>query len=161
MAGHRRRHGRRRRGRGRVMSKTEIDFTDEDAVLAEMAAELDIDPDDLDIKEESGMSSFGVTVYEITIRGSKHGKEWKVVENDDAERELAIAIVKQDLDEDPSMFNKDFIESHINMDRLRDDLHSDVLNNNIDRLNDERPDDFWRDYEGAGFDAPEEDEDGE
>ena len=29
----------------------EIDFDDEDAVLAEMAHELDIDPDELTIKE--------------------------------------------------------------------------------------------------------------
>ena len=36
-----------------------------------------------------------------------------------------------------------------------------MLNSNEDRLRDERPKDFWDEYERAGFDAPEEDEDGE
>ena len=143
-------------------TKTKIDFDDEDAVLDEMARELDIDPADLSIQEESGLSGFNSgTVYEITIRGGKHGKEWKVVENEDQERELALAIVTQDLEQEPEIFNKDFIESHINMKRLKDDLWSDVLNMNIETLEDRSDDEFWREYEGAGFDAPEEDEDGE
>ena len=58
-------------------------------------------------------------------------------------------------------FNKDFIESHIDIDRLRRDLESDVQSNIEERLRDERPNDFWKEYERAGFDAPEEDEDGE
>jgi len=142
------------------MSKTQVDFTDDEAVLAEMAAELDIDPDELGIKE-SHLGHFDAgTVYEITIKGGGR-KEWNVVENDDAERELALAIVKQDLEQEPENFNKDFIESHIDMDRLRRELHSDVLNSNEERLRDERPDDFWKEYERQGFDAPEEDEDGD
>jgi hypothetical protein len=94
-----------------------IDFGDEDAVLAEIARELDIDPDELDIKEETGLTGFGTgTVYEITIKGGH--KEWMVVENSDQEEELAVEIVKQDLEEEPELFGKSFIESHINMDRL-------------------------------------------
>ena len=77
--------------------KKKVDFDDEDAVLADVAKALDIDPDELSIGEARGQSSFGVaTVYEITTRGGR--KEWQVVENEDAERDLAIAIVKQDLD---------------------------------------------------------------
>ena len=136
-----------------------IDFGDEEAVLAEMAAELDVDVDELKIKE-SHLGSFGVgTVYEITIRGGGH-KEWMVVENSDQEEELAVEIVKQDLEEEPELFEKSFIESHINMDRLRRDLTDDVLNNNIETLQDRSDDEFWREYERGGFDAPEEDEDG-
>jgi hypothetical protein len=139
------------------MAKNEIDFGDEDTVLAEMADELDIDVDELKIKERT---DFGVTTYEITIRGGGH-KEWKVVENSDAERELALAIVKQDLDDEPEIFTQSWLEGFIDMDRLRRELHSNVLSMNEDRLRDERLDDFWRSYEGAGLDAPEEDEDGE
>lgn len=136
-----------------------IDFGDEDAVLAEIARELDIDPDELDIKEETGLTGFGTgTVYEITIKGGH--KEWMVVENSDQEEELAVEIVKQDLEEEPELFEKSFIESHINMDRLRRDLTDDVLNNNIETLQDRSDDEFWREYERGGFDAPEEDEDG-
>ena len=135
-----------------------VDFGDEDAVLAEMAKELDIDPDELKIQDDR--SGFSVQAYEIMIKGGKQ-KEWKVVASEDDERELALEIVKQDLDDQPEIFNKDFIESHIDIDRLRRDLESDVQSNIEERLRDERPNDFWKEYERAGFDAPEEDEDGE
>ena len=145
------------------MPRTKIDFGDEEVVLAEMAAELDIDPNELKIKE-SHLGSFGAgTVYEITIRGGGH-KEWNVVEDSDQERALAIAIVTQDLDESPENFEPNFIESHINMKRLKDDLWSDTLNSEIDSITEDaerHPDEFWRQYEQEGFDAPEEDEDGE
>jgi hypothetical protein len=143
--------------------KVMVDFSDEDAVLAEVARELDIDPDELKIKTDRGLESFGAgDVYEITIRGGN--KEWVVVANSDVERDLALAIVKQDLEHEPEIFNQDFIERHIDTDRLRRDLESDVVSMRIDDLTDmadRRPDDFWREYENAGFDAPEENEDGE
>jgi hypothetical protein len=140
--------------------KTEIDFSDEDAVLAEIAHELDIDPDDLSIEEAPGMAGFGTgTVYEISTSGGR--KSWQVVENYDQMEELAIAFVKQDLEEDPSMFNKDFIEQHIDMDRLRRDLESDVLDMRINDLTEMRANDFWDEYEREGFEAPEADEDGD
>lgn len=140
------------------MSKNKIDFGDEEAVLAEMAAELDIDVNELNI-EESHLGSFGAgTVYEI--KGHSR-KEWNVVENDDQERELALEIVKQDLEQEPEIFEKNFIESHIDTERLRRDLHSDVYNMNYETLRDRSDDEFWDEYERGGFEAPEEDEDGE
>ena len=126
-----------------------------------MAAELDIDPDELKIKEASGPSSFGVgTVYEITIRGGGH-KEWQVVADEDAAHELALAIVKQDLEESPENFNQSFIEGHIDMDRLKRDLWGDTRDSNEERLRDEHDLDFWREWEAQGLDMPEENEDGE
>ena len=135
-----------------------VDFGDEDAVLAEMAKELDIDPDELKIQDDR--SGFSVQAYEITINGGKH-KEWKVVSGEDDERELALEIVKQDLDESPENFNQDFIESHIDMDRLKRDLWGDTRDSNEERLRDERDRDFWREWEAQGLDMPEENEDGE
>jgi hypothetical protein len=127
-----------------------VDFNDEEAVLAEMAHELDIPADDLTIMEDDGLTGFGAgTVYEISLGR----KEWRVVENEDQERELALEIVKQDLEED-------FIEQHINMDRLKRDLEGDVLNMNIETLESRSTDEFWREAEGFGMDVPEEDEDG-
>jgi hypothetical protein len=127
----------------------EIDFNDEESVLAEMARELDIDPEELNIKEERGLTGFGSgTVYEITIKVGGH-KEWHVVENEDQERELALAIVKQDLEEEPEIFNKDFIESHIDMEKLGSELHSDVLDMRIDDLGEMDAEDFWKRV-GAG-----------
>ena len=143
---------------GRRQMREAVDFSDEDAVLAEMAKELDIDPDELKIQDDR--SGFSVQAYEITINGGKH-KEWKVVSGEDDERELALEIVKQDLDESPENFNQDFIESHIDIDRLKRDLWGDTRDSNEERLRDERDRDFWREWEAQGLDMPEENEDGE
>jgi hypothetical protein len=134
------------------------DFGDEDAVLAEVAAALDEDPEDLKIEEDRGLTSFGEGVaYRISGRGrgSKHGgREWIVVESDDAAHELAKASVTQDLEHEPEIFNKDFLESHINKDLLRRDLASDVRDMAEEDLRDsaERdPERFWDDAERYGM----------
>ena len=141
--------------------REEIDFTDEEAVLAEVARALEMDPEELEISEERGLSGFGAgTVYEVTIAGGTRGTEWAVVESEDAERELALAVVTQDLEQEPEIFNQDFIESHIDKDRLRRDLESDVRYSNEERLRDLSADEFWREAGQWGIE-PEEDEDGE
>ena len=145
----------------RQRKKTPIDFGDEEAVLADVAKELDTDVEELSIEEDSGLSSFG----EGTIYLVQEGRvEYNVAENVDQAYALAVAVVKQDLEQEPEIFNKDFIESHINTDKLRDELKSNSLNSRIDDLTYEaerNPDNFWKDYEREGFDAPEENEDGE
>lgn len=144
----------------RSKKKVAVDFDDEDSVLADMAHTLDIDPDELTIKE-SHLTDFDTgTVYEINVRGGGH-KEWNVVSGEDAERELALAIVKQDLEEEPGNFEPNFIESHIDVDRLKRDLWGDTRDSNEERLRDERDRDFWREWEAQGLDMPEENEDGE
>jgi hypothetical protein len=136
----------------RKKKKVEVDFDDEDSVLGEMARALDIDPDELKIKE-SHLGHFGAgTVYEITIRGSTHGKEWNVVADEDQAHELAVAIVKQDLEEEPGNFNQSFIESHIDMDRLRRDLESDLQNSNEEDLREMSSDDLWKEASREGLD---------
>jgi hypothetical protein len=136
----------------------EIDFADEDAVLAEMAQELDIDPGELSVEEDRGLGSFRTgTVYRVTAGR----KEWVVVESEDQMRELALEVVKQDLEHEPEIFNRDFIENHIDMDRLRQDLHSDLHSERYDYYSDMDAEDFWREADGYGMDVPEEDEDGE
>lgn len=151
------------RSSGRVAAKrkttTAIDFNDEEAVLAEMSQALDIPADELEIEENDGLSGFGAgTVYTVSITGGS--KEWSVVEDYDQQRELAIEVVKQDLDEDPSIFNQDFIEQHINMDRLKRDLEPDLRNSNEETLRDMRDSEFWRTAEHY-IDVPEEDDDGD
>lgn len=138
-----------------------IDFEDEDAVLAEVAASLKEDPEDLGIEQDSGLEGFGTgTVYRVSLGR----EEYVVVQDDDQMRELAVAVVKQDLESEPEIFERSFLEQHIDMDRLRRELEPDELNSRIDDLSyeaDRDPDRFWADYEREGFDAPEEDEDGE
>lgn len=142
-------------------AKRAVDFSDQDAVLDEVSRALNIDSSELDIVTNTALESFGTgDVYEIRFKHDRNGKTWTVVENYDQQHALAIEIVKQDLEEDPSMFNKDFIEQHINTDRLRRDLEPDVRNNNEESLRDMRDRDFWR--EAARYiDVPEEDEEGE
>lgn len=142
-------------------SKKEIDFDDADEVLAEVAKALKADPEDLEIEVDKGLESFRTgTVYRV-----EWGREeYVVVASHDQMEELALAVVKQDLEEEPEIFNKDFLEQHINKDKLRRELEPDELNSRIDDLTYEaerNPDDFWKEYEREGYDAPEEDEDGE
>lgn len=140
----------------KIKKVEEIDFDDEDAVLAEVAKELDIDPDELEIEEDSGFSSFGAgTVYEISISGGH--KTWMVVKDYDQQEALAVAVVTQDLEDEPENFNKSFIESHIDKDKLRDELESGVNDMITDDLEEMSASEFWRAYELEGFDHPEDD----
>jgi hypothetical protein len=145
----------------RQKKKTEIDYGDEEAVLVDVAADMEADIEECVIGEDRGMSSFGEgTVYQVEWGV----EEYHVAQNYDQAYALAVAVVKQDLEQEPELFNKDFIESHINTDKLRDELKGDSLNSRIDDLTYEaerNPENFWKDYEREGFDAPEEDEDGE
>lgn len=143
------------------MARVAVDFDDENVVLAEVAQALDADPEELFIDTDSGLTSFGAgTVYRV-----EWGREeYVVVADHDQMEELALEVVKQDLEQEPEIFNQDFIARHIDTDRLRGNLESDVVSMRIEDLidmADRRPEDFWREYESEGFDAPEEDEEGD
>lgn len=139
----------------RSKKKYTVDFGDEDAVLEEVARALGEDPDDLEIEEESGLTGFGAgTVYSVTVRGGRD-KEWQVVEDEDQEHKLAVAVVAQDLEEEPEIFEKGFLSSHIDKDKLREELHGDALASQIDNLTEVRARDFWRMWEEEGFETPE------
>jgi hypothetical protein len=136
-----------------------VDFSDETAVLKEMAKALEVKWNDLSIREASNYEGFGTgTVYEINQSFSR--SEWYVVENEDQAEALAIEIVKQDLESEPEIFNQDFIERHIDEKKLRDELMPDVRNFAQEDLEALSTEDFWEAYEGEGLDAPEEDEEG-
>ena len=133
------------------------DFGDEDAVLVEVAKKLGEDPEDCSIEENRGLTSFGEgTVYTVTCGRM----EYSVAESNDAAYDLAKASVTQDLEHEPEIFDKDFIESHINKDRLRRDLHSDVRDMAEEDLRQMSDREFWRTAERY-IDVPEEDDDGD
>lgn len=124
----------------------EIDFSEEDEVLADVAKALEVEPDDLTIGD-SPLESFRAGVaYQIS-----HGRdEYVVVEDEDTAEAIAVAVVIQDLEEQPEIFNQHFIESHINVDQLRRDLHSDVQSSRYDDLSHEaqmRPEQFIKEYD--------------
>jgi hypothetical protein len=145
----------------RAVSEEALDFEDQDAVLEEMAKALDIPSYDLDIITHTAYESFGVgDVYEIRIKHSRNGKTWTVVEDNDQMEALAIEVVKQDLEEEPGSFEKSFIEQHINMRGLKDDLEDDVKSMAEEDLRDMSDRQFWKTAESY-IDVPEEDDEGE
>lgn len=122
----------------------------EKSVLREMAKELDVSIDDLSIEDYD--PGFGTgDMFRV-----EHGRaEYVVARNDTDAHALAIAMVTQDLENEPEIFNKDFIESHIDKDRLRRDLMSDVQNMKYEDLKEEaeqRPEKFIKDND---LDSPE------
>lgn len=130
-----------------------IDIDNEDAVLHAMSRELDIPVEDLNIEADREYGSFtNETVWEVSTSGGH--KRWAVVASDDVAEEIAKAVVRQDLENEPEIFNRDFIESHIDLDRLRRELTSDVEESNRESVEDEakrRPIEFMKEN---GIDIP-------
>lgn len=137
------------------MAKRDIDFDDEDAVLAAVAADPGEDPDDLKIDDTGrGFSSFGTdTFYYIQTSGGRRG--WVVARSYDAMEEVALAVVKQDLESEPELFDQDLIESHINVERLRRDLYSDLHAAHMDDFNEMSERDIFREAAHFGVDTEE------
>ncbi len=121
-----------------------FDYSNEEEVKQAMAKALECSVDELEIKE-SHLSSFGhFVIYQIDW-GSQ---EYSVAEDNDCAEKLAVAIVKQDLEESPENFEPNFIESHIDLKRLRSELQSDVESMRLDDLTEEaqkRPLRFMKD----------------
>lgn len=150
----------------KAAKKIKVDFTDEDAVLEAVAKDAGFDPDDdCRIEEDRGLTGFGEgTVYRITC-GSE---EFCAVEDVDTAYKLALAVVKQDLESEPEIFNKDFIERHIDTDKLRRELQRDVQDMAQEDLEETLRSgsqrgirEFWDQAERFNMDAPEEDDDGD
>lgn len=140
---------RKKKSATRALKKA--DFDDMESVAAEMAHVLDVPVEDINIKEASNYGGFiNDTIYEIDFGGTK---EFYVVRDSDAEEALALAIVKQDLESEPELFNQSFIESMIDTDKLRSELMSDVENMAREDLDEEvkngRPRDIERILEEA------------
>lgn len=118
------------------MAKKKISISNDAAVLKEMAKELDADVADLEIDERHPFGfNAGVTVKCVEL-GSQ---EYYVVQNENDAYELAREYVQMQLRDEPELFNQDFIQGHINMDRLRRDLHSDVYDMAYERIKEDDP----------------------
>jgi hypothetical protein len=127
------------------------DFDDEGQVLAEIARELDIDRDELTIRGGSSPNGHG-DAYTIAIHGGH--KEWIVMRDDDEFDADAVEGVKNDLQESPGNFEPNFLRSHIDMDRLRRDLSSDLSDSNSNYVSDLAPERFWKEASDRGLDIP-------
>jgi hypothetical protein len=128
-----------------------VDFDDEDKVLREIARELDIDKDGLSIKGSSSPNGYG-SAYIIETHGGH--MQWIVMRDDDEFEAAAVEQVKNDLQESPENFDPNFIQSHINMDRLKRDLSYDLSNSNSDYVTELDPERFWEEAGRRGLAIP-------
>lgn len=136
-----------------------MEFSDEN-IAREMARSLGEDAEDLFVDDEGGLSSFGYDVAKVEVSG---GPEYVVVEDEDTAYALALAVVTQDLETEPEIFNQSFLESHINQDALKRWVYEAIMEDDYwDEIAEHQPEDFWSQYEDwTGKSAPEEDEDGD
>lgn len=81
----------------------------------------------------------GGDIAHVEMQGEKYGPDYFVSPDSDTTTRMATALVKNDLSDDPSMFNESFINSYINVKRLRDMLHDDVEEMARETLRDEKP----------------------
>lgn len=109
-----------------------IDFENENGVKKEVCKLLDISPSDADIKRTSAPNGYG-DAYRIELGH----QEYYVMKDDDEFETAAIDGVEASLKDEPELFNRDFIQGHININRLRDRLHSDVYDMSLDSIQDE------------------------
>jgi hypothetical protein len=140
-----------------VAKKRKRRFTEEN-VQREMAEALDIDPDDLVIDERD---LFGEDVMVVSIgRGGQ--KEWTVVPDDDTAERIALAGVTEDLNNEPEIFNKDFIASHIDQEALKKWVWDAAMEDDYaDEIARSEPERFWEEAARWGVkNLPEPDEDG-
>lgn len=91
-----------------------IEFNEEN-VRREMADELGVDPADL-VVDESPLASFGEEALQVRLGQ----KEYTVVEDEETAERLALAVVTQDLEQEPELFNPDFLARHIDMKKLEE-----------------------------------------
>lgn len=118
----------------RASKASPVDFSEADSVKAAMSKVLDVSPEDIDISA-SHYEDFGTGYSYWKLEVGR--QEYHVAESESTAYDLAVAVVKQDLEESPENFNQSFIEGHIDKDHLRDELMSDVENNSLEWLQEE------------------------
>ena len=79
------------------------------AVRSQMAEALDCDPGDLEVSEWN--SGFGVEGWEVRLGD----QEYLVFMEQDQAEAAAIAMVREDLENEPEIFNQAWLEGHISM----------------------------------------------
>lgn len=126
-------------------------FDDEKAVLREVCKEIGYDPSDCSIEDSRELQGFSAGTFYTIACGNK---EWNVAKDSDSMRELAIEIVKQDLESEPENFNRSFLERHIDIDRLKRDLRSDLESSNYDYAKEIGAERFWKEADQRSIDIP-------
>ena len=69
-------------------------------------------------------------------------------------RGLAIAIVEQDLGDEPENFSQSWLENHIDTDRLRRELETDLHDSNYNYAKEIGTERFWKEAPDHSIDIP-------
>ena len=130
----------------------EANFYDEKDVLREFCdAEGNYKPSDCEIEENAGLTSLhDGTYYSITCGN----KEWQIAKDHDSMRGLAIAIVEQDLTDEPENFVQSWLENHSDTNRLRRELQTNVHDGNYDYASEIGTQRFWEEAPSHDIDVP-------
>ena len=118
-------------------------FENETSVLREVARHLGEAPGELSIRRGSAPNGHG-DAYEVT----SGRQEYIVMRDEDTFEKAALAGVRSDIEDSPESFDPDFIQGHIDLKHLREELHSDVFDMRYEDLTDEaekRPMRFLKD----------------
>lgn len=136
------------------------------------AALLASNPDfqDLDEKMQSAVVEIMAKINDVSadlddgaaFQGFQHGNllqitsgsaEYAVAEDYEQMEELAEEVVYQDLEEDASMFEQNWLMGHVDEDALRNHLYRDVYDMNYDMITEESTDDAIDRMESMGMDT--------
>ncbi len=103
------------------LESTHNDYDLITAVLEFFEAE-NADLDDYGVKVTDGYFAGSANIEGVTREG------YVVCKSDDDAEAAAIAQVQQDLDQEPELFNQDWLENYIDTEKLSDSLYDDVYN---------------------------------
>jgi hypothetical protein len=119
-------------------------------ILFDMARALDVDPTDLDIEESDSDDG-----YEIKLGR----KEYRAFEKKETAEEMARDQVRETLNNEPEIFNQDFIARHINIAKLREWVKDAEMEDEYwNEIAKDDPERFWEDAKRWDIDIPEPDE---
>ena len=106
-------------------------------VKLDMARALDVKPSDFD--DVTKGRPFDKS-YEVQLGN----KAYAVAADDDAAYKMAIEYVTDSLKDDPTMFNQDFLEQHLDEKKLRKVVYDSRMDDDyVEELAEHQPDDFW------------------
>ena len=94
-------------------------LTDEEKIAQAMEQQFHWEAGEAEVTEQDG--------HFLVKNGNE---EYLVFESSDDAEEYALEQVKTDLEDDPSMFSQDWLEGHINMDNLKEQLEDGVTDLN-------------------------------
>ncbi len=128
---------------------------DEDGVTSEMALALETDADDLVVEQER--HTFESPAFTV----STGRPEWRVFEGEDEAEAEALAYVTQTLNDEPELFNQDWLMQHVDERKLKQWVYDAVMEDDYaQELANDDPDRFWEEAAQWRISLPDEDEDG-